>query len=253
MRSETNGVALSTQPRNRARPADLRARRALANPHIERDELPTSAGAASPSAKSILELRDFSAKGLASNLSRTAGCDGCGDLVSVCVLEGYVNGAPQYRRFCSECDSRWIADTQRARTAPEHTWLSACATVCMMLGAFLGLAAILADEVVLRPEGGFGFWQQSGVALGLFVVALGGLLRLDSVSLTGLLMFALSLSVDLLGPMGGFSGGRYQRLAGLTGAVLLALSMLIRAQVVREGRRTTKSATAPDSAKPIAV
>lgn len=216
--------------RNRARPAEVLPRDA--SPHARTGSCLVRVDALETEPKEL-------ARSSPVQPTKNIHCDRCTRPVAVCVLEGYVGGVPVYHRLCAECDSRWIADVRQSRIAPEATWRSACATVLLVLGVFWGLAALLADHVVLRPKAGFGIWQQTGATLGMFMLVTGSLLRRDALSVAGLLALFLSVSADFVGPVGGFAGGKYQRLAGEFGVLLIAASLLIRVHLAWEGRKRT--------------
>ncbi|GEM_PF-2734563 len=100
------------------------------------------------------------------------------------------------------------------------------AAVLTVLGLYLLLLALLADQLRLGNTQGFGYQQWAGVLLAAVLLLTGALLRIPTLAVIGLLTGSLTLLADYLG-LGrspGF-GGR-QAIAAALGVLLLITGCL---------------------------
>lgn len=160
-------------------------------------------------------------------------CLVCGQTARVCILDGYRNSTPVYRRLCLGCDARLAGFS--GFELEKVSRRSRLRFYLLGLGGALAVVGLLADEIVLKPSSGFGFWQQSGVFLGLFCVMIGTLLRVETLALAGLATAALSALADVIGPIGEGGLGWKQR-----AVILVAMAMIVFAFTIRPGPRTER-------------
>lgn len=214
MRSRS--IALrTTRSRNRTRDqqtlGDVSPSRVGRRGHVERKPVPTPKKPATAWTKAA----DAAVADEASPRCR------CGEAVVVCILEGYAAGRPSYRRLCASCDRAWTAQARRAQEGKPGVWRRSFGSLGIALGAVLSLVAVGAEQVVVQSHAGFGMWQQLGVLAGLAAILLGLTLRLDFVSVAGVLTLGLAAVIDFLGPIVGAESAGARQAAAMFGALLL--------------------------------
>jgi hypothetical protein len=122
-------------------------------------------------------------------------CETCGQAARVRVHDGYRDGEPIIRAFCLPCAGDIPA---RKLEAPRRKRLGLHVLIGVT-GIILGFVGLFADVVVPQAAPGFGIYQKSGVALGLVVIFLGSLLRVDVLALIGVFALVGAASIDHFG------------------------------------------------------
>ncbi len=143
----------------------------------------------------------------------------CGSKSRVRVLTGYADRHPRYEDLCLLCADR---DPQ---SHPEIVGISDRARehgvfLLLLFGLGLGILGVIADHLGISGHKGFGFYQITGVIIGAVCVVTGTMLRVDTLSLSGAVVFAVSLCADLVG-IGGSPGMGNKQLAVILVALLL--------------------------------
>lgn len=149
-------------------------------------------------------------------------CQACGRPVQVRILQDYLAGKPIYACFCLTCADRYelgalIEDNERQR--------GKLSTGMIVLGIALAGAGAFARPMGLTATAGFGGYQQVGVAIGMFLVVLGAMFRVDTVAIFGTVLFGLAASVDLVGLGNGEGLAQGQQIAVATGLFLTGLGV----------------------------
>lgn len=163
---------------------------------------------------------------LALRTSVVGTCESCGDPAILLVLEGYSQSRPVRRAFCAN-HAQFAGNRLRPRTEAEPRPRRGSAAIAIGLGALtLTLIAMLGDRMP-STHAGFGIAQAVGLAVGAFCVVLGGVLRLDVVSIGGALLAGMSLLADFAGGGRSAGFGWRQQLVLAVGFLLLGLAGLL--------------------------
>lgn len=184
---------------------------------MTRPELPTVSDDAAA------QLSALGSPGLAGDVpvseAHGAPCCRCGSEPRVRVLTGYVNRDPQYEDLCLICADRdpqsypdMIGTGDRAR---QHGVF-----LLLLFGLSLGILGVLADHLGISGNTGFGLYQVLGVIIGAVCVLTGTMLRVHALSLSGAVLFAVSLCADLVG-IGGTPGMGIKQLTVIFVAIVL--------------------------------
>lgn len=167
------------------------------------------------------------------NVARGSGarrCETCGESARVRVLEGYSDGEPLMHLFCLRCASAF-----RASPAPfDPSGRLSFGSVFIVAGIMLMLLGGFGDMFRLHTHKGFGAYQQFGAAIGLFLIVLAALLRVDVFAIIGLAVFALASGGDIIVVTSSAGLGWKQQLALVLGALVLGIGVWLRRLLARE-------------------
>lgn len=154
-------------------------------------------------------------------------CQVCGLRARVRVLLDYRDGQPVLGQFCLTC-----ADGAAARyyassgdPAARREWV---ARLCMLAGVAICAVAALGDFLNIAGHSGFGWQQRSGILIGIMLVILAALLRIDVFAIAGAFLLALSALADVIhvGQSAGF--GWKQEGCIIVGIAVLAVALYLR-------------------------
>jgi hypothetical protein len=163
-----------------------------------------------------------------------ARCERCSAPARVFVLEGYVDGQPVRHHFCLECaDSayRHYLDRGAGVIRPRLSFGS----LLIIVGLLLTAVGASVDELGLHGSGGFGWKQQGGLLIGMVVLVLGALLRVDILAIVGAILVGAAALADVFGPVGSPGVGWKQ------GALILAGLLVLAAGIFMRRRRAVQS------------
>jgi hypothetical protein len=156
-----------------------------------------------------------------------ARCEHCGKLARVYILEGYADGKPLRRCLCLNCadteDERWL-DGDTGLIGGRRSSASLLTAVGLLLLAF----GAFVDELGIHTSIGFGLKQQTSLLIGALVVILGGLLRIDVLTVAGVILFGLAALADVFREIGSPGVGWQQGMAIVAGVAFLLAGLLLR-------------------------
>ena len=156
-----------------------------------------------------------------------ARCDRCGAPARVHVLAGYVEGRPVHRHFCHACadvayELQLEVGAGNARPRPRVS------SLIIAVGVLFAVLGTSFDLFGVEGAAGFGWKQQGGVAIGVLLVVLGGLLRVDAIAIAGAVLFGAAALADVYGLLGSPGFGSKQRFAVAVGVFLVLIGIWLR-------------------------
>jgi len=158
---------------------------------------------------------------------------GCGKPARVLVLVGYDGPKPLRRHLCLRCAETAFEDYLVEPNGAPRSRLSV-ASLLIAGGILVAAVGATADEWGVQGSSGFGWKQQSALAVGGLLVVLGGLLRADVVAVVGTVLFGLGALADLFGTFGSPGMGWRQMLLIFAGLVSMCWGLLLRAYLSRQ-------------------
>lgn len=165
-------------------------------------------------------------------------CETCGAAARVRLLEGYAAGEPLFHSFCLAC-----ADRFRPAASPFNpSERLSFGTVFVLAGILLMLLGGFGDMFHLRTHKGFGLYQQFGVAIGLFMIVLAALLRVDVFAIIGLAVLGLASGGDIIVVTSSAGLGWKQQLALALGGAVTGIGLWLRVLTARDRRSPRRDA-----------
>ena len=156
----------------------------------------------------------------------TEACDRCGRPRRVGILAGYVDGRPAYRSFCLACAE--AADEERFRETPaQFRPQPTLASLLIAAGLLLTLFGAAIDQFGVQTSVGFGAKQQAGLLIGVLIITLGALLRVDVLLTAGSILFVVAALADFVGELGTPGLGWQQGSAILVGLASFLIGLLL--------------------------
>lgn len=152
-----------------------------------------------------------------------ARCRSCRAPARVHVLRGYCQGRPIRSHFCSRCFHGADFTSGLPGDAGRRLRLSDSFIIC---GAALTAFALSSDLLLPNGLGGFGAYQCGGLLLGLFLVLLGGVIRIGLIAMSGIAAAAGSALADVL-DLHGRSGFGWKQSAAVVAGILTIVVGLI--------------------------
>jgi hypothetical protein len=154
-------------------------------------------------------------------------CDRCGAPARVHVLAGYADGRPIGRHFCHACadvayELHLGAEAGPGRPRPRVS------SLIIVVGVVFAVLGTSFDLFGVKGAAGFGWQQQGGVAAGVLLVILGGLLRVDALAIGGALLFGAAVLADVYGTLGSPGIGLKQQLLVAAGVLLIFAGVWLR-------------------------
>lgn len=153
-------------------------------------------------------------------------CQVCGQPARVKILEGYLSGEPVFRHFCFACAERFHRDMSALETGGPGRRLSYGVLLTLVGFMIVGLGA-LGDHLGIHGSRGFGWYQLLILGLGLLLMILGALTRVEIMAVMGTLIAGLTACSDLLRLSGAPGVGWKQQTALVLGLVLAAVGILM--------------------------
>lgn len=181
-----------------------------------------------------------------SNPSATSmpACANCAQPARVRVLSGYADSQPVVEAYCLDCAEQASAPRVTVRNDASFALLAA------HIGLAFGVLGAFGDWFWLASQGGFGFQQQIGIAVGVISFTLGVMLRVDLFVVVGMVIFSVAAGADLVGGNPGIGWRQELLLKGGLAIVGLALAMHLFEQHLRKRRQARIEApTEPEAQK----
>lgn len=133
-------------------------------------------------------------------------CSRCGAPAKVHALTGYRSGKPVHAHFCLKCADSAYEEFLGAGSGPSRPRSRPSAgTLLILAGVLLALVGAVAGRLPFGGSAGFGMVQQIGGIVGVVLVLLGAVLRVDLVVVVGTVVIGLAVIGDFLGGAGGAS------------------------------------------------
>ena len=101
-------------------------------------------------------------------------------------------------------------------------------SLLIAVGVLFALLGTSFDLFGIRGAAGFGWQQQGGVTIGVLLVVLGGLLRVDAIAILGAALFGAAALADVYGLLGSTGFGLKQRVAVAVGVLLVLIGIWLR-------------------------
>jgi hypothetical protein len=154
-------------------------------------------------------------------------CERCGAPARVHVLAGYVEGRPVHRHFCHACadvayELQLEVGVGRVRPRPRVS------SLIIAVGVLFAVLGASFDLLGIEGAAGFGWQQQGGMAVGVLLVILGGLLRVDAIAIAGALLFGAAALADVYGTLGSPGIGLKQQFFVAAGVSLILAGIWLR-------------------------
>lgn len=150
-------------------------------------------------------------------------CEKCGEPAIVHITG---SDAGPTRHLCLQCAAEEDVAPQRERVLN-------FVVILIVVGLFILFISVLADSLGFGDIEGFGWKQMIGLVLGVTLVLAGGLMRVPTITVVGLMITGITLLADWLG-FGSSEGFGIQQVCGvLFGSALVVVGL------TKAGRRTT--------------
>lgn len=170
-------------------------------------------------------------------------CVACGRPARVRILKGYAAGQSVIRPYCLDCaDRQWADVSTQAIPSVHRVSLGSLIVVAGLTMAAIGLTG---DYLGIPGNHGFGSYKLTGLVAGGFLICVGAFLRADILAVAGTVTFALAISANILGQIGGSGFGWKHQLAIGTGLVLASIGLLVRHHHYRRAAAVVRRASPP--------
>lgn len=153
-------------------------------------------------------------------------CECCGSASRVRILEGYRGTDPIYRHLCLRCVETHREPSRDSLREPTRDRLG-ISVVLIVFGLLLGSFGALADQLGVKTHAGFGYYQASGVVIGVVCVFVGALLRVDGIVVCGAVLFSAAVCADLFAHGSSAGVGWKQRYMIISGLAIAAVGLLL--------------------------
>ena len=178
----------------------------------------------------------------ADQISQGGSCAVCAAPARVRILLDYQDGGPVLGQYCLSCaDSapdRYYASKGDASTRTE--WF---ARVCLLGGVAICLVAALGDFLHIAGNAGFGWQQRTGILIGIILVLLAAILRIDILGIAGAILLCLSALADVIhvGQSAGF--GWKQEGCMFAAIAVISIGLYLRRMGIAADPRRQRAAT----------
>jgi hypothetical protein len=157
------------------------------------------------------------------NADARRACELCGERARVDILEGYVGDVSVRRHLCLRCARTQLGPAFVAPPARKHLGRP---FFLALAGAGLAVLGVCGDLLARGSHPGFGWYQGSGVAVGVLLLLAGSFFRAEILALAGAGAVVGALLADVLGGPGAAGIGWKQQVLIGVGAACVACAVL---------------------------